>query len=173
MSKKQKRILIISSILVLIITAAYLAADRFLIKHVEIADVNSYTSTLTAKSASSYLSTSSVSSANSVEATAAAASSVKMDITYDDWNYQSSDMSISIKAYTSGSGDDTVTYYVADVILSDATQLKSAFAANQFGQNIIAYTSVIASQNNAIFAINGDYYGFRSDGILIRTCDLP
>ena len=30
-------------------------------------------------------------------------------------------------------------------------------------------TSDIAENNNAIFAVNGDYYGFRSDGIEIRN----
>ncbi len=58
---------------------------------------------------------------------------------------------------------------MADVVISDATQLSSAFAKNSFGRNIIEYTSVIAEENNAIFAINGDYYGFRSDGIVIRN----
>lgn len=62
-----------------------------------------------------------------------------------------------------------MTYFVADVLLSEATQLSNAFADNQFGRNIIAYTSDIAEENNAIFAINGDYYGFREDGIIIRN----
>jgi len=54
-------------------------------------------------------------------------------------------------------------------VLSDATGLRSAFANNQFGQNIIADTSDIAAANNAILAINGDYYGFRDTGIVIRN----
>jgi hypothetical protein len=64
--------------------------------------------------------------------------------------------------WVTGSGSDTVTYFVADVQLADATQLQNAFANNSFGRNIIANTSAIAQQNNAIFAINGDYYGFRT-----------
>jgi exopolysaccharide biosynthesis protein len=86
-------------------------------------------------------------------------------------------MSISIKQVSTGSGKNALTYFVADVVLSDATQLSSAFAKDSFGQNIIEYTSKIASDNDAIFAINGDYYGFRSDGIVIRNGviyrDLP
>jgi exopolysaccharide biosynthesis protein len=62
-----------------------------------------------------------------------------------------------------------VTYYVADVTLSDATTLKSAFAKDQFGENITELTSEIAADNNAIFAVNGDYYGFRDSGIVIRN----
>jgi exopolysaccharide biosynthesis protein len=70
---------------------------------------------------------------------------------------------------TTGSGDSTVTYYVADVELDDATTLQSAFANNSFGGNITETTSAIAEDNNAVFAINGDYYGFRDTGIVIRN----
>lgn len=87
----------------------------------------------------------------------------------DDWSYTSESVSIQISQVSIGSGENTVTYYVADVTLSDATTLASAFAENQFGTNIIDVTSEIAADNNAIFAINGDYYGFRQDGIVIRN----
>ncbi len=62
-----------------------------------------------------------------------------------------------------------MTYFVADVVLADATELSSAFANDQFGRNIIADTSEIAEENDAVFAVNGDYYGFRTDGIVIRN----
>lgn len=62
-----------------------------------------------------------------------------------------------------------VTYFVADIVLSDTTELRSAFAANKFGDNIIANTSTIAESNNALIAINGGYYGYGRSGILIRN----
>ena len=62
-----------------------------------------------------------------------------------------------------------MTYYVADLVLSDATVLRSAFAGDAFGTNIVDETSAIAEQNGAIFAINGDYYGFRETGMVIRN----
>lgn len=89
--------------------------------------------------------------------------------TATDKSYKSDTKTIVIKEVVTGEGDDKVTYYVADVKLTDATQLKSAFAKNKFGRNIIQYTSVIAKDNGAILAINGDYYGFRTDGIEIRN----
>lgn len=49
------------------------------------------------------------------------------------------------------------------------SSLKSTFAQNKFGRNIVENTSSIAKDNNAVFAINGDYYGFREDGIVIRN----
>jgi exopolysaccharide biosynthesis protein len=81
----------------------------------------------------------------------------------------SDDSNITISTVVTGSGDSTVTYYVADVVLDDATELRSAFAENSFGENIVENTSDIAADNNAIFAINGDYYGFRDTGIVIRN----
>ncbi|ADL52115.1 phosphodiester glycosidase family protein [Clostridium cellulovorans] len=87
----------------------------------------------------------------------------------DDWSYGSDSKTIKIQKVVKGSGEDKITYYVADVKVSDATQLASAFAKNEFGTNIIEYTSEIAKDQDAIFAINGDYYGFRSDGVVIRN----
>lgn len=88
---------------------------------------------------------------------------------YDDWSYQDEHIQIQISQHEQGSGDDRITYYVADVELSDAAYLQTALAHNQFGRNIVDYTSAIAADHAAILAINGDYYGFRSDGIVIRN----
>jgi exopolysaccharide biosynthesis protein len=150
----------------------YLLADRYLIEHVEIANVNVAAATQTALPPTFSLEgsvsmVSAQSSSNSVPTQAEVSSTES--VTADDWNYQSDSFSITIKKVTTGSGNNTVTYFVADVVLSDATQLSSAFAKNSFGRNIIEYTSQIAENNNAVFAINGDYYGFRSDGIVIRN----
>ncbi len=59
--------------------------------------------------------------------------------------------------------------YIADVQLSSAEYLKTAFAKGKFGHNVIQYTSEIAKSANAIFAVNGDYYGIRSGGYVIRN----
>lgn len=45
-------------------------------------------------------------------------------------------------------------------------------AKNSYGKNIKERTSDIATSNNAILAINGDYYGFRSSGYVIRNSTL-
>jgi exopolysaccharide biosynthesis protein len=139
-------------------TAAW-AADRFLIEHVEIADVSAY------EAENSPVTTDAADTADeTADDSAAAAETVLTDT-----NYSDGDTSITISQVTTGSGADTVTYYVADVVVSDATQLRSAFAKDQFGENITETTSAIAAANDAIFAINGDYYGFRSTGIEIRN----
>lgn len=84
-------------------------------------------------------------------------------------SYTGNGISIAISKGTTGSGNGKVTYYVADVTLDDATQLRSAFANNEFGTNIIDLPSSIARGSKAVFAINGDYYGFRTDGIVVRN----
>lgn len=61
------------------------------------------------------------------------------------------------------------TFYVADIQVSDASYLKTAFADNTYGRNIKETTSDIAESSNAIFAINGDYYGFSNDGYVLRN----
>ncbi len=59
--------------------------------------------------------------------------------------------------------------YVADIQLDSAEYLKTAFANNSFGKNITAKTTDLAAQNNAILAINGDFYGTQERGIVIRN----
>ncbi len=64
-------------------------------------------------------------------------------------------------------GDTTV--YVADVVLSSADDLKTAFADSTYGRNVTEKTSAIAESVNAVLAINGDFYGARQSGYVIRN----
>lgn len=83
-------------------------------------------------------------------------------------SYQDEDMTITIS--TEQSADTT--YYVADIQVSSSDQLKTAFADGTYGRNIKETTSSMASDNQAILAINGDYYGFRDTGYVIRNGSL-
>ena len=123
------------------------ALDRFVIDHTEIEDVAAYEA------------------AHSTSTATTAATQVSVAGS----TYTSSATSISIETVSTGSGSDTLTYYVADIVLSDATALRSAFADNRYGTNITARPSEIAQSVDAVLAVNGDYYGFREDGILIRN----
>lgn len=131
------------------------ALDRFVIEHAEITDVDAYEA------------------AHSSAAASAGASDTATDgtgvTTVTATSFDSDAADLSISTVVTGSGDDTVTYYVADVTLTDATALRSTFAQNTYGENIIETTSAIAADNEAVFAINGDYYGFRDTGIVIRN----
>lgn len=59
--------------------------------------------------------------------------------------------------------------YIAEILLSDPAYLKTALAEGAFGRNLTDTTSNIAEQNGAILAINGDYYGFRDSGYVMRN----
>lgn len=59
--------------------------------------------------------------------------------------------------------------YVADVVLRDASCLRAGLAGSTFGRNVSQKTSEIAEDSGAILAINGDYYGFRDRGFVIRN----
>lgn len=59
--------------------------------------------------------------------------------------------------------------YVADISLSNISYLQTAFANNTYGRNIKETTSDMANNHNAILAINGDYYGFRTSGFVLRN----
>ena len=78
-----------------------------------------------------------------------------------------SDGSISVNLTEKTVNDTKI--YVADVTLSSADYLKTALAQNSYGTNVTAKTSVTAAENNAILAVNGDYYGANSSGYVIRN----
>lgn len=59
--------------------------------------------------------------------------------------------------------------YVADVQVSSAEYIKSAFAQGTYGKNVTAKTSSIADSVGAILAINGDYYGAQESGYVVRN----
>ena len=59
--------------------------------------------------------------------------------------------------------------YVADIVFSSVESVKTAFAQDTYGRKITDKTSDMAGQNNAVLAINGDYYGARESGYVIRN----
>ncbi|SDC26360.1 Exopolysaccharide biosynthesis protein [Sanguibacter gelidistatuariae] len=144
------------ALLLAILLAVGWALNRYVFEHVAISDVAAYEA---------------AHSVATVDADPDAASSTaaSTDAVTTATTYTSDQAGITISTVTTGTGDATVTYYVADVTLTDATTLRSAFAQNAFGQNITEDTSDIAADNDAVFAINGDYYGFRDTGIVIRN----
>jgi exopolysaccharide biosynthesis protein len=90
------------------------------------------------------------------------------EYTATDTSYTSETTWITITKVSTGSGKNTVTYYVADVQLTSGTDLKSAFAEG-FERGNVDYTSTIAADNDAILAINGDYCTARDTGVIIRN----
>ena len=61
------------------------------------------------------------------------------------------------------------TVYVADVQLSDPADLSAVLAQNAYGRNVTETPSAMAARSGAILAVNGDYYGARERGYVIRN----
>lgn len=85
-----------------------------------------------------------------------------------DNSYQDENINITL----SSERVDETTVYVADITVSDSSYLKTALANNTYGRNIKETTSAIAQEQQAILAINGDYYGFRDTGYVLRNGTL-
>ncbi len=168
LKKKRKRTrtrALILAVILFLLTVVYALADRYLIEHVEQVVPKEQASPETTGGESEESPNPGTETENPEGNTGEGSA----EATYDDWNYQSESLTVSVQKVEQGSGSDKITYYVADVQFADGESLKSAFAKNSFGRNIIEDTSVIAESNDAIFAINGDYYGFRNDGVIIRN----
>lgn len=83
-------------------------------------------------------------------------------------SYSDENISIQLTKYR----EHDTNIYVADITLSSAKYLKTALAQDAYGKNITEKTSEIANRNNAILAINGDFYGTQESGYVIRNGSL-
>ena len=95
----------------------------------------------------------------------ATASQAAKTATVTDSSYKDDNISINLTETTV----NNTQVYVADVTVTSSDYLKTAFAQNAFGTNVTAKTSETAADNNAILAVNGDYYGANSTGYVIRN----
>lgn len=79
------------------------------------------------------------------------------------WKYETS----RIQAYVNRYQKDDFVYFVADVQLTDASQFSYAFSNEKYGA-LTETLSDMAERHNPLLAINGDYYSFHDNGIIIR-----
>lgn len=108
-------------------------------------------------------STDSLSSNSNTESGSQSEPSSKSD--NSDADYSDDNITIKMSEYY----ENNTKIYVADVTVSSAEYLKTAFASDTYGKNVTDTTSSIAKSNNAILAINGDYYGVQQSGYVIRN----
>ena len=107
---------------------------------------------------------STVSSTNS-SSNAEAASKAAETATVTDTSYSDDNILVTLTEKTVSNTQ----VYIADVTVSSSEYLKTAFAQNTYGNNVTAKTSETAANNNAILAVNGDYYGANTTGYVIRN----
>ena len=104
-------------------------------------------------------------SSTSSSSNAEAASKAVEKATVTDTSYSDDNISVTLTEKTVSNTQ----VYVADVTVSSSEYLKTAFAQNTYGNNVTAKTSETAANNNAILAVNGDYYGANTTGYVIRN----
>lgn len=85
--------------------------------------------------------------------------------TITDSSYRDANIQITLTEHRT---HDT-TVYVADVTLSAPELLKTALAKGAYGRNVTQTTSGMAGDVGAILAVNGDYYGSRERGYVLRN----
>ena len=83
-------------------------------------------------------------------------------------SYEDENISVNISEFRV---NDT-TVYAADVRLSSPEYLKTALAQGVYGKNVKENTSEMAENANAVLAVNGDYYGAREAGFVIKNGTL-
>lgn len=104
-------------------------------------------------------------SSTSSSSNAKAASKAAETATVTDTSYSDDNISVTLTEKTISNTQ----VYIADVTVSSSEYLKTAFAQNTYGNNVTAKTSETAANNNAILAVNGDYYGANTTGYVIRN----
>jgi len=82
--------------------------------------------------------------------------------------YSDTDISVILKKYRENETD----IFVADVRVDSPEYLRCAFAKDTYGRNVKEKTSDMARRVGAIVAVNGDYYGAREMGFVIRNGEL-
>ena len=82
-------------------------------------------------------------------------------------SYTSPNVSVTVTQETTSDG--RCTYYLADIYLKDITSLRAALANDTYGSGYRAEITDMAVLNNALLAVNGDYYGNTTEGVVIRN----
>lgn len=162
-SRKLRVIWTTASCLLAVVFAGYVLMDTFLIARTYQTAAEPNLSMFSSESGQS-LSLQASQTAQDSEA-AASTQTQALQATAENVVYSDENVSIAMTQYREYDTD----IYVAEVWLSSAQYLKTAFAENSYGKNVTAKTSEIASQCEAILAINGDYYGARESGYVIRN----
>ncbi len=62
-----------------------------------------------------------------------------------------------------------ITYFVADVWVRSIDAFRTAFAKGAYGRGLHEMPLKIAKDNQAVFAVTGDYYGAREQGVVVRN----
>ena len=166
MKTMKKHIIVIAYVLILAVFTAYVALDTFVITRVY-GDSNSANS-ITAETEQGGAATESAGSETGADSSTYSDSAPDSDaaesavVTGD--SYSDENISVELSEYTS----NNTQIHVAEVTLSSPEYLQTYLAHGVYGKNVTEATSEMADDVDAILAINGDYYGARESGYVIR-----
>ena len=148
----------------LIAFTVYIALDTFVIPRVYNSNATELNTSMFSNISKTALNNSQSSSQSSSSASEQSSGSSKAAVSTDT-SYSDDNISVTLTEYY----ENNTKIYAADIMLSSAEYLKTAFANDTYGKNVTATTSSTAQANNAVLAVNGDYYGVQESGYVIRN----
>ena len=90
------------------------------------------------------------------------------EVISDETRYQSANLNITFTEYY----EQENRFYVADIYVKDIECLQTVFAEDQFGKGYDEWPQEMDARTHSILTINGDYYGLRDDGVVLRNGTL-
>lgn len=148
----------------LIAFTVYIALDTFVIPRVYNSNATELNTSMFSNISKTALNNSQSSAQSSSSASEQGSGSSKAVVSTDT-SYSDDNISVTLTEYY----ENNTKIYAADIMLSSAEYLKTAFANDTYGKNVTATTSSTAQANNAVLAVNGDYYGVQESGYVIRN----
>lgn len=89
------------------------------------------------------------------------------DVRITEDSYQSENLNIQvIKKYIE---DLPAWVYVVDIYVADISCLKTAFGKDTYGRGYTEWITKVAERCGSVVTMNGDYYGTRDTGVVIRN----
>ncbi len=82
-------------------------------------------------------------------------------------SYRDSNVSVTLSKNTLEDGK--ITYYLADIYVTDVKYLQTALAGDTYGTGYRDSIADMAAEMGAVLAVNGDYYGNTTEGVVIRN----
>lgn len=162
---KRKSIFVVMYSIILISFTIYVLLDTFVIARVEqvVQAPESTQETTTSNDTQTETTTANIDDNDIIQESIT--TTIEQQVTISENYYSDGNVTIELKEYR----EYDTTIHVAEVILSSAEYLKTAFAQNSYGHNVVEKTSEISERVGAILAINGDFYGTQEKGYVIRN----
>lgn len=83
-------------------------------------------------------------------------------------SYESDSLTVTVEQIQ----EEDVTYFLADIRVSDPRQLRTAFAGEKYGNAAYESVSDIAGRHQPVIAANADFYKYHTNGIILRNGEL-